>query len=87
LFYDIGFPFLFVNISPISIKENNAPVAVIEHPFYLEKAVQQIQLIFQERIMSPNSRTVYRHIYTTWRSKITGPGKTELLFLILIGNP
>ena len=67
-------------------KGNNTPVAVIERPFYLEEPVHQIQKLLEERIISPSSRMVHRHIYASWISKVTGPGKVELLYPLLDWN-
>ena len=65
---------------PNIYKGNSIPVAVIERPFYLEEPVHQIKQLLEEGIISPNSRMVHRNIYATWISKVTGPGKTELLY-------
>jgi len=65
---------------PNIYKGNNTPVAVIERPFYLEEPVHHIKLLVQNEIISPSNRMVHRDIYDTWISKITGPGKTELLY-------
>jgi len=58
---------------------NNTPVAVMERPFYLEEPVHHIKQLLEENVILPQRRMAHRQIYALRISRITGPGKVELL--------
>jgi len=59
---------------------NNTPVAAMERPFYLEEPVRHIKQLLEEKVILPQRRMAHRQIYALWISRITGPGKVELLY-------